>query len=70
MARLRNAGAKVEDICGTHRINKILSVSRSIGDKYMKEYVICKQDYYEFSIKDYAYILLACDGLYDVFSSS
>lgn len=42
MARLRDAGARVEEIGGTHRINKIMSVSRSIGDKYMKEYVICK----------------------------
>lgn len=67
--RIEKAGGKVVTTDSVDRVNGILAVARSIGDKYLKEFVTCDPDYYEFDLTDASYILLACDGLFDVFSS-
>ena len=59
----------MEDFDGIFRVNRMLSVARSIGDKHMKEFIICKQDFYEFSLIKYQYIIMGCDGLFDEYSS-
>lgn len=55
---------------GVDRVNGILAVARSVGDKYLKEFVSCEPDYYEFDLTNASYVLLACDGLFDVFTSN
>ena len=54
---------------GVDRVNSILAVARSIGDKYLKDYVICKPDCYCFDMKNAIYIIIGCDGLFDEYSS-
>lgn len=40
--RIRNAGGDVVNVNGIYRINRIISVSRSIGDSYIDNLVICE----------------------------
>mmetsp|Transcript_17786 Transcript_17786/g.36866 ORF Transcript_17786/g.36866 Transcript_17786/m.36866 type:complete len:363 (+) Transcript_17786:190-1278(+) len=54
------------------RVLGILAVTRSLGDHCMKEYVIAKPYTSEKTItvtseRDISFIILACDGLWDVF---
>lgn len=67
--RIEKAGGKVECVEGVLRVNGCLGVARSIGDEYLKKYVICQHDYYTYDVTDATYILLACDGLYEAFTS-
>ena len=39
--RIKNAGGEVVCCNGIYRINKIISVSRSIGDSYINNLVVC-----------------------------
>lgn len=60
---------------GTPRVNGNLAVSRTIGDfEYKKEgseLVVAEPEVFEYQyMKDLKYIMLACDGLWDVLSSS
>ncbi|CAL6008473.1 Protein_phosphatase 2C [Hexamita inflata] len=68
--RLKKAGAYIELMDGVWRINKVISVARSIGDSTFKAYgVICDPDYYKFPLQDCQYVILGCDGLFDVVSN-
>lgn len=68
--RLMNLGARIgKEIWndrGDWRIND-LSVSRAFGDKSSKKYVICEPDLFNQKVTDtMRFIILACDGLWDV----
>lgn len=68
-ARIEAAGGKVIDWNG-YRVSGILAMSRSIGDRYLKPFLIPKP---EVSIvpraKDDDCLILASDGLWDVMSN-
>uniref|UniRef100_A0A452ZP92 protein-serine/threonine phosphatase n=1 Tax=Aegilops tauschii subsp. strangulata TaxID=200361 RepID=A0A452ZP92_AEGTS len=68
-ARIEAAGGKVIQWNG-HRVSGILAMSRSIGDRYLKPYIIPKP---EVTIvpraKDDDCLILASDGLWDVVSN-
>lgn len=71
--RLEKLGARVgHEIWndrGDWRIND-LSVSRAFGDKSSEKYVICKPDLFTHKVSDtLRFIILACDGLWDVMTS-
>lgn len=52
-----------------NRINGILAMSRSFGDKSLKQWVIVKPDIFYGFFKNIKFIVLATDGLYDVMSN-
>ncbi|KAF8097098.1 hypothetical protein N665_0294s0004 [Sinapis alba] len=55
---------------GTWRVGGILAVSRSFGDRLLKEYVIADPEIQEEKIDDsLEFLILASDGLWDVFSN-
>ena len=71
--RLMELGARVgKEIWndrGDWRIND-LSVSRAFGDKSAEKYVISKPDLFTHKVTDtLRFIILACDGLWDVLSN-
>ena len=71
--RLEKLGAKVgKEIWndrGDWRIND-LSVSRAFGDKSSEQYVISRPDMFTHKVTDnLRFIILACDGLWDVVSN-
>ena len=52
---------------GAWRVNGVLSVARAIGDIKLKKWVIGTPDTAEFDLTgEEDFILLACDGLWDV----
>jgi serine/threonine protein phosphatase PrpC len=54
---------------GDWRIND-LSVSRAFGDKSSEKFVVCRPDLYTHKVSDnMKFIILACDGLWDVMSN-
>lgn len=69
-ARIVAEGGYVANVYGIHRVNGNLSVSRSLGDWYMRPYVIphpgvsCRR-----MRGDEVYLLVASDGLWDVFDA-
>lgn len=70
MKRIKNAGGTVQ-FFGVWRVQGVLAVSRSIGDRLLKPYVTAAPEVtrYTVSSKD-AYLLIASDGLWDVLSNS
>ncbi|EDQ89893.1 uncharacterized protein MONBRDRAFT_32120 [Monosiga brevicollis MX1] len=55
---------------GAWRVNGVLSVSRAIGDRKLKQWVIGKPDIAEFDITDDCeYLIAGCDGLWDVMNT-
>lgn len=69
--RIEAAGGRVHFI-GTWRVEGILAVSRAIGDRRLKKWVIATPDIKSkrVSAQDDAFLILASDGLWDVLSSS
>ncbi|EGC40446.1 hypothetical protein DICPUDRAFT_96246 [Dictyostelium purpureum] len=67
--RIEKAGGAVIHY-GTLRVNGLLSVSRSLGDKNLKEYIIPDPDslIYSTASNDHDFILIATDGLWEVFN--
>lgn len=67
--RIEAAGGKVIDWNG-HRVLGVLATSRSIGDQYLRPYVICTP---EVTVTDRTnkdeFLILASDGLWDVLSN-
>ena len=56
---------------GVARVDGQLSLSRAIGDMYMKQSgIIPDPDVYTQSDENAEYILCGCDGLFDVFTVS
>jgi serine/threonine protein phosphatase PrpC len=55
---------------GTARVNGVLAVSRAIGDKDLKPWVSAEPEIHTRQLTDGdQFIILASDGLWDVFSS-
>lgn len=74
--RIRNSGGYVQNVHGIHRVMGNLSVSRSLGDWYMRPFVIPHPGVSQRKLGEGtvdaaggAYLLLATDGLWDVFES-
>ena len=67
-ARITQLGGKVKKVGDTYRIDD-LSVSRAFGDKQSSKYVTHRPDIYKYKItKKDKFIIIACDGLWDVIS--
>lgn len=68
-ARITKLGGKIRKDGSTYRIND-LSVSRAFGDKESCKYVTHCPDIYKYKLtKNDRFIVVACDGLWDVLSS-
>ena len=68
--RIEKAGGVVRQVDGVWRINNSLSVSRTLGDCYLKNQgVTADPDYYQFKLANSLYICVGCDGLFDVIST-
>ncbi|GIQ90127.1 protein phosphatase 2C family, partial [Kipferlia bialata] len=67
-ARILRAGATVEvDSENTARLDGVLSVSRAIGDIFLKNSgLTCIPEVYSIPTDDVDFIIMACDGLWDV----
>jgi len=53
-----------------HRVDGILAMSRSIGDRKIAHHLSATPDVFEGSLKNIKYIVQASDGLFDVMSNS
>lgn len=53
-----------------NRVNGVLSVTRSFGDHAMKDWVISEpyHSFVDLTENEYDYLILACDGVWDVIS--
>ncbi|KAL2510276.1 putative protein phosphatase 2C 14 [Forsythia ovata] len=64
--RIEDKGGYVEIHRGTWRVHGILSVSRSIGDAHLKDWVLAEPDTKVICLTpDMEYLVLASDGLWD-----
>ncbi|OMP08483.1 phosphatase 2C (PP2C)-like protein [Corchorus olitorius] len=69
LERVESAGGRVINWNG-HRVLGVLATSRSIGDKYLKPYVISKPEVMEWELTNRdEFLILASDGLWDVISN-
>ncbi|OMO88419.1 phosphatase 2C (PP2C)-like protein [Corchorus capsularis] len=69
LERVESAGGRVINWNG-HRVLGVLATSRSIGDKYLKPYVISKPEVMEKELTNRdEFLILASDGLWDVISN-
>jgi len=50
------------------RVCAILGVARALGDTFLQPMVTCVPDVFTFEIEKYDFLILACDGLWDVVS--
>ncbi|KAJ0233964.1 protein phosphatase 2C 69 [Hirschfeldia incana] len=67
--RIENAGGFVM-WAGTWRVGGILAVSRAFGDRLLKQYVVADPEIQEEKIDEsLEFLILASDGLWDVFSN-
>jgi serine/threonine protein phosphatase PrpC len=64
--RIEQKGGFVQE----NRVDGILAMSRSIGDKRIHHHLSSTPDIFEGSLKNVKYIVQASDGLYDVLSNS
>lgn len=70
-ARIRAAGGRIVQNGGTKRVMGMLAMSRSIGDHYLRPYVIAEPEISCVDrLPDDEVLILATDGLWDVFSST
>jgi serine/threonine protein phosphatase PrpC len=70
-ARVVKAGGFVEFIAGKWRVNGRLAVTRSFGDDNLKPIVTAEPEMAKFPLNgDEQFLMLSCDGLYDVMDYS
>jgi len=68
--RITQAQGSVTNIAGVWRVGGVLAVSRAIGDKDLKKWVIAEPEVLSIErCSDDSFIIIASDGLWDVFSS-
>ena len=66
--RIEDAGGVVVWY-GAWRVNGVLAVARAIGDHHLKQYVISDPGQTKYELQgDEDFVILACDGLWDVLS--
>jgi protein phosphatase 2C len=69
--RITKSGGYVSNVNGIPRVMGNLSLSRSLGDWYMRPYVIPHPGVSRWKLRgDEQYLLLATDGIWDVVSSA
>ncbi|KAI8473204.1 MAG: phosphatase 2C-like domain-containing protein [Monoraphidium minutum] len=67
-ARVRASGGRVVFRAGAHRVMGLLAMSRALGDHFLRPYVIADPEITSFARSpDDELLLLATDGLWDVF---
>jgi len=67
--RIEQKGGFVTEVNGLFRVNGLLAVSRAFGDLQLKSVVTAEPELASYKFKgDENYLLLACDGLWDVLS--
>jgi len=67
--RITKVGGFVQMVGGVSRVNGVLAVSRAIGDNYLKPYVVAEPFISETHVTDeHLFVILACDGVWDVLS--
>ncbi|WOG81992.1 hypothetical protein DCAR_0101151 [Daucus carota subsp. sativus] len=54
---------------GTWRVGGVLAVSRAFGDKLLKPYVVADPEIQEEEIEGFDFLIIASDGLWNVFSN-
>lgn len=70
LARIRKAGGQVS-FYGVWRVQGILAVSRAIGDRALKQYIVPSPEISRYAVPRKAkYLVLATDGLWDVMSNT
>ena len=71
--RIENLGGEIVFYKGAWRVEKILAVTRALGDVHLYPFVIPTPDFREVFVprnqQDAKYIILASDGLWDVLTS-
>ncbi|KDO25413.1 hypothetical protein SPRG_09356 [Saprolegnia parasitica CBS 223.65] len=69
-ARIEEAGGIVLNIRGINRVNGLLAVARAFGDIALKRYIVAEPEVTVHQLQEHdAFIVLATDGLWDVFSN-
>jgi len=67
MKRIKEAGGFV----ALGRVNGILGVSRALGDHCLKEFVVCDPYLYQHPLdEEDEFLIIACDGVWDVMEDS
>lgn len=65
-ARIESAGGLILRVGGTYRVNGALAVSRAIGDRGLKEYVVADPDIITRKLSESdEFLVVASDGLWD-----
>jgi serine/threonine protein phosphatase PrpC len=66
LERIESAGGLILSVDGTLRINGVLSVSRAIGDRELKEFVIAEPEVMTKRLTDQdEFLVVASDGMWD-----
>ncbi|ETV92997.1 hypothetical protein H310_12835 [Aphanomyces invadans] len=69
-SRIEAAGGIVLNIRGIPRVNGMLAVARAFGDLPLKRYIVAEPDVTRYMLQGSdEYIVMATDGLWDVFSN-
>ncbi|OQR93044.1 protein phosphatase 2C [Achlya hypogyna] len=69
-ARIEEAGGIVLNIRGINRVNGLLAVARAFGDIALKRYIVAEPEVTVHQLQEHdAFIVIATDGLWDVFSN-
>jgi len=64
---VRARGGFIISLGGPHlRVNGVIAITRSLGDKSLEDALTCEPDVSEFTLPEKGTLVLACDGLWDV----
>jgi len=66
--RIKSSGGLITYYDGMGRVNGTLNLSRSIGDHYLKRHVISDPYIHKISLTEVKYIVMASDGIWDVYN--
>ena len=66
--RIEDLGGWVIPIKNVLRVQGTLNLSRAFGDKMYKPFISCIPDVIPININNFRYIILATDGLWDVYN--
>lgn len=66
---IENRGGEVVDVRGVHRVNGMIAVARSLGDRICDGAISARPKITKTAIRPNSRLILACDGVYDVAST-
>lgn len=66
---IENRGGEVIDVRGVHRVNGIMAVARSLGDRICNGAMSARPKITKCPLRPNSRLILACDGVYDVAST-